>query len=72
MMENKVLIDLSIKYGLDSSKISELVDLAYQAGVPSLNSREFTRIADFICESNLLGNAPEEILEELKRKGLIK
>ena len=32
-MENKHLIDLSIKYNLNSTEVSKLIDIIYQAGV---------------------------------------
>lgn len=70
-MENKYLIDLSIKYGLSSAQVSKLVDMIYQAGIHMIDSREFRRIAEYICEAKLLDMPAEEVLEELKLKGLI-
>lgn len=69
-MENKFLLDLSIKYGLDSAQQSKIVDMIYQCGVADLNSREAQRIAAYICEMRLLDKPAEELIEELKRKGL--
>ena len=71
-MENKILIDLSVKYGLSSADLSKLVSILYQAGVHDAESRQFHQIANFICESKMLDVAPEELMEELRRKGLIK
>lgn len=71
-MENKYLIDLSVKYGLDSAQLSKVVDMVYQAGVGDMNSKEFSRIANYICEMNLIDKPAEEVIEELKRKEFIK
>lgn len=71
-MENKILIDLSVKYGLNSAELSKLVSVVHQAGVHDTKSRQFHHIANFICESNLIGMPEEKLIEELKRKGLIK
>ena len=71
-MENKVLIDLSVKYGLDASALTKITNIAYQSGITDLNSREFTRIANYLCEMGLLERPEEEIMEELKLKGLVK
>ena len=70
-MENKHLIDLSIKYDLNSTEVSKLIDIIYQAGVSEMESPSFKRIATYICETNLLETPIEEAIEELKRKGLI-
>ncbi len=70
-MENKFLIDISIKYGLSSQQISKIVDMIYQCGIAEVDSREAQRIAKYICEMDLLEKPAEEILEELKRKELI-
>lgn len=71
-MENKHLIDLSIKYNLNSMEVSKLIDIIYQAGVSEMESPDFKRIATYICEAKLLETPIEEIIEELKRKGLVK
>jgi len=71
-MENKHLIDLSIKYGLNSEETSKLLTMAYQAGVTNMNSTAFLRVADYICQMKLLNMPPEELIEELRRKGLAK
>lgn len=70
-MENKFLIDLSIRYGLDSNQISKVVDILYQCGMDQPDSREGMRIANYICEMNLIDKPEEEIIEELKLKGFI-
>lgn len=69
-MENKFFIDLSIKYGLDSAETSKLMDMIYQCGITDLESRKAQRIANYICEMKLLDKPAEELIEELKRKGL--
>ncbi|MFH1284090.1 MAG: hypothetical protein ABIH78_00680 [Candidatus Peregrinibacteria bacterium] len=69
-MENKLLIDLSIKYGLDTAQVSKLTDMVYQCGVMDLNSQEASRIATFICKMDMINKPAEEIIEELKLKGL--
>jgi len=70
-MENKFLIDLSIKYGIDSGQVSKVVDIVYQCGQSEVDSRESQRIANYLCEMNLLEKPPEEIIEELKLKGFV-
>lgn len=69
-MENKYLIDLSIKYGLSSQDLSKLVDLAYQSGATDMKSRDFKRVVNYVCKMDILEKPTEEILEELKLKGL--
>ncbi len=68
-MENKFLIDIGIKYGLDSTQVSKLVDMIYQCGHSDIENREAQRVANYICEMKLLDNPAEEVIEELKRKG---
>jgi len=70
-MENKVLIDLSVKYGLDDKKLAKVSDMCYQLGFDDLDSREFHRAATYICSMNLIDLPPEEIIEEMKRKGFL-
>lgn len=69
-MENRFLIDLAIKYGLDSSQVSKIADIVYQCGVFQIESKEGQKIANYICEAKMVENAAEEILEELRLKGL--
>lgn len=71
-MENKVLIDLSVKYGLSSEEMSKLLNMAYQVGINDPHSADFARVTGYICEMKLLEMPPEELIEELKRKGLVK
>ncbi len=71
-MENKFLIDLSVKYGLDASEVSKVVNMVYQAGILDMNSPEFKKVANYICEMKLIDKPAEELIEELKLKGLIK
>lgn len=70
-MENRYLIDISLKYGLNAEDISKLVNMVYQAGVDDMESKEFKRVAQYICEAKLIEMPAEELIEELKRKGLI-
>jgi hypothetical protein len=70
-MENKFLIDLSVKYGLSASDLTKLSSIVHQAGFADINSRGFKRVAEFICEMKILELPPEELIEELKLKGLI-
>lgn len=70
-MENRYLIDLSLKYGLNAEDVSKLVSMVYQAGVDDMESKEFKRVAQYICEAKLIEMPAEELIEELKRKGLI-
>ncbi len=68
-MENKFLIDLSIKYGLSTSDTSNLVDVIYQAGFDDISSAEFAKVANFICENEILELPSEELMEKLRLKG---
>jgi|FLOH01.1.fsa_nt_gi hypothetical protein len=70
-MENRFLIDLSVKYGLNSEAVSKIVSIIYQCGIPEVDSREAKRVGTYLCEMNLLETPNEEIIEELKRKELI-
>ncbi|MBI4235339.1 hypothetical protein HY604_03510 [Candidatus Peregrinibacteria bacterium] len=70
-MENKFLIDLSIKYGLESAKVSKVVDIIYQCGIREVDSREGQRIANYLCEMEMVEKPSEEVMEELRLKGLI-
>ncbi len=70
-MENTFLIDLSLKYGLDSAHVSKIADIIYQCEIDQIDSREGMRIANYICEMNLIDKPAEEVIEELKLKGLI-
>jgi len=71
-MENKFLIDLSVKYGLDDQKLSKVVDMCYQLGFYSIDEREFQRAANYMCSMKLLSMPAEDLLAEMKRKGLAK
>lgn len=68
-MENKFLIDLSVKYGLDDQTLSKIVDMCYQLGYHVIDDREFQRAASYICSMNLQDMSAEQLLEEMKRKG---
>lgn len=70
-MENKTLIDISIKYGLGSEDLSKLVDVLFQAGIKNPDLPEFKKAAKFICEKNLLEMPIDNLLEELRRNGLV-
>ncbi|MFC1616425.1 hypothetical protein ACFL21_04745 [Patescibacteria group bacterium] len=69
-MENKLLIDLSVKYGLNSAQLSKLTDIAYQAGAQNMESRKFKRVLNYICSMGMVDKPSEEIMEELRLKGL--
>jgi len=68
-MENKFLINLSVKYGLDDQKLSKVVDMCYQLDYHVIDDREFQRAANYICKMNLVDMPPEDLLAEMKRKG---
>lgn len=70
-MENPFLIDLSVKFGLSTDEISKVVDMVYQAGFDDIDSKEFHRVANYICEAKLTEMPAEELIEELKRKGFM-
>ncbi len=68
-MENKFLINLSVKYGLDDQKLSKVVDMCYQLDYHVIDDREFQRAANYICKMDLVDMPPEDLLNEMKRKG---
>jgi len=68
-MENQFLIDLSVKYGLDDKQLSKAVDMCYQLGFDDLSDPKFHRCASYMCSMDLLALPPEELIEEMKRKG---
>jgi hypothetical protein len=68
-MENKFLLDLSIKYGLNDKQVSKVVDMVYQLGYDDLSDVMFQRAANYLCSMNLVNLPPEEVLNEMKRKG---
>jgi hypothetical protein len=70
-MENTFLIDLSIKYGLDSAQVSKLAAMVYQCGVEAIDSAEAKKIATYLCEKNLIEKPSEEVIEELKLNGFM-
>ena len=70
-MENKHLIDLSIKYGLNSSDLSKLVSIVHQAGIFDAESDDFKKVTEHLCSEQMLETPSEEIMENLKLKGLI-
>ncbi|MDP2642538.1 MAG: hypothetical protein Q8P62_01700 [Candidatus Peregrinibacteria bacterium] len=69
-MENKLLIDLSVKYGLDSAQISKVAAIIHQSGVATADGPEAIAIAEYLCESGFIDKPSEEIMQELKLKGL--
>ncbi len=68
-MENKFLIDLSVKYGVDDQHLSKVVDICYQLDYQDINDREFQRAANYICTMDLLHMPPEDLIAEMKIKG---
>jgi len=68
-MENRFLLDMSIKYGLSDKDVSKVVDMVYQLGYDNIDDREFQRAANYLCSMNLIELPPEEVLTEMKRKG---
>jgi len=68
-MENKFLIDLSVKYGLDDQRLSKVVDMCYQLEYHDIKEREFQRAANYVCSMDLVEMPPEDLLAEMKRKG---
>ena len=71
-MENRFLIDLSVKFGLDDKQLSKVVDMCYQLGFDNLDDPELHRCGTYMCSMNLLALPPEELIEEMKRKGLFR
>lgn len=71
-MENKFIIDLTIKYGLDAAQVSKITDMVYQSGAGALDNKFAQHVADFICKNGLIEKPAEEIIEELKLQGLFK
>lgn len=70
-MENRFLLDLSVKYGLSSQEVSKLADIAYQSGFSDVDEDGAKRALNYVCKMELVSKPMEEIIEELKLKGLI-
>lgn len=70
-MENRHLIDISVKYGLNSGDLGKLLSLMHQVGVDDPESIEFKQISAYICKMGLLEKPAEELIEELKLNKLI-
>lgn len=72
LMENRFLIDLSVKFGLDDKQLTKIVDMCYQLGYDDLNDAELHRCATYMCTMKLLELPAEELIQEMKRKGLFR
>ena len=70
-MENKTLIDLGIRFGLNSQRLSKVADMVYQCGIEDLNSKEAADIMNFVCEKGLVDDPSEEIIEALRLEGFL-
>lgn len=68
-MENKHLIDLTIKYGLDDEALSKIVDMLYQLGYTDSKDKAFMKAATYMCDEQLLDMPADELIEDMKRKG---
>ena len=68
-MENKFLINLTIKYGLDEGTLVKVVDCVHELGYDDINSSDFQRAAIYICSMNLIEMPSESLIEEMRRKG---
>lgn len=69
-MENKLLIDLAMKYGLDDAQVIKISNVLHQTNAGE-DERKFMRLAEYICEEKLVDEPAEIVLEELKRKDLL-
>lgn len=70
IMENRFLIDLAIKYGLNDGQIGKIMALGRLAGA-SDDEGKFKRIAEYLCENGLVDEPEEELIEELKLKKIV-
>jgi hypothetical protein len=70
-MEDENILELNIKYGLNSSQTQKIIDTLYQAGIINKSAPEFMEAASYICENDLVEMPTEKLLEELKRKQII-
>ncbi len=70
-MENKFLLDLTVKYGLSSQEVSKLADVAYQSGFDNVDAEGAQRALNYVCKMKLVSKPMEEVIEELKLKKLI-
>jgi len=68
-MENKFLINLTIKYGLDEQSLVKVVDTVHELGYDDVNNSDFQRAATYICSMGLIEMSSESLIEEMKRKG---
>jgi len=69
-MEHSFLINLSTKYGLNATQSSKVVEMVFQAGFKSLDDAGAQKLADYVCENEIVDLPPEELLEEIKRNSL--
>ncbi|MBU1152140.1 hypothetical protein KJ632_04935 [Patescibacteria group bacterium] len=68
-MENKLLIDLGVKYGLSDEDVSKIANIVYQLGYHDLGSAKVQKVAHLIAASSLWEKPMEELIDELIRKG---
>ncbi len=68
-MENKQLIDLTIKYGLDDETLSKVIAIMYQLGYADPTDKTFQKAAKCICDEKLYDMPADDLVEEMKRKG---
>lgn len=65
-MENTYLLELGIKYGLDDTKISKLVDVLYQMGIDDIGGEKSRKFVDYMLEHNMIEMPIEEILDHFR------
>jgi hypothetical protein len=66
-MENQFLLDLSLKYGLNSGQTTKVADVVHQCGFSDFEDEVAKNIATFICIEKLVDKPTDEIIENIKR-----
>lgn len=66
-MENKYLLELSIKHGLNDNQISKLADVLYQMGVEHIGDERSRKFVDYMISKNMVEMPIEEILAHFRK-----
>ena len=65
-MENKYLLELTIKHGLDDTKISKNLDVLYQMGIEDIGGENSRKFVDYMLAHNMIEMPIEEILDHFR------
>lgn len=71
-MENRFLLDMSVKYGLEEHHLAKMADMIHQCGIVDLSSDAAKKVGTYLCEMKMMEMPAEEIIEEMRKKGFLK